>query len=98
MSEMKNVAKPSIGCLEEQEPQPLTWNPELARRFWNYYSRFPELYFSKQFGARILDIVLPLLGTGPRVLDYACGTGDLTALMLERGATGCRLRHLSGLT
>lgn len=91
MNEIKNVAEPSIGCMEKQEPQPLTWNPELTRRFWNYYSRFPELYFTEQFGGRILDVVLPLLGTSPRVLDYACGTGGLTGQMLDRGVrvTAC---------
>lgn len=66
-------------------PTPLQWTPELTQRFWNYHSRFPDAYFTEQYGPSIIETVSPYLGSQPRILDYACGTGALTGLLLRHG-------------
>ncbi len=67
------------------DPPPLGWTPSLTKKFWNYYSRFPDTYFTEQFGPGILEAVLPLFGQRPRVLDYGCGSGALTGQLLDHG-------------
>lgn len=66
-------------------PAPLQWTPELTQQFWNYHSRFPNTYFTEQYGPSIIETVSPYLVGQPRVLDYACGTGALTGLLLGHG-------------
>jgi 2-polyprenyl-3-methyl-5-hydroxy-6-metoxy-1,4-benzoquinol methylase len=65
---------------------PLRWTPDLVRRFWNYHSNFPEKYFTSQFGQEMVAAIRTALPkNGGRVLDYACGTGALTGVLLESG-------------
>lgn len=82
-----------------QRPEPaadfrqLKWTTELAEKFWDYQSRFPEAYFSTQFGAQIAKAIQNATPKGGAILDYACGIGGLTGHLLEAGLSvaGCDL-------
>lgn len=67
------------------EAEPIVWEPELVKRFWDYHSRFQETYFTTQFGKQIIQAINRFLPRGGRTLDYACGTGALTGILLNRG-------------
>lgn len=70
---------------EEPSSQPLVWDQELTRRFWNYQSKFKETYFTSQYGKAIVGTIRDWLPEHCRVLDYACGTGALTGHVLKEG-------------
>lgn len=55
------------------------------KRYWDYYSRFPELYFTRQFGDVILKRLAPYMPRTGVVLDLGCGTGFLIGHLLDRG-------------
>jgi SAM-dependent methyltransferase len=64
--------------MEKQgNPPKIVWSPDLVERFWNYQSRFPDNYFTKQFGAEIVKTIAPVLVGCEHVLDFGCGTGFL---------------------
>ena len=67
------------------EPKKLVWTPELARRFWDYHSVNSETYFTSQFGKQLLRRLRNQLKKESVVLDYACGVGALSGLLLESG-------------
>lgn len=64
---------------EESSPKlcPLEWTDENVTRFWHWQSRFPETYFTYQFGRRIADHLRRHLAGSRTVLDYGCGPGFL---------------------
>lgn len=55
----------------------LEWSGENVKKFWDFYSNYPELYFTYQYGARIVETLLPYINSNSRILDYGCGTGFL---------------------
>lgn len=59
------------------EPVSLRWTPELVKRFWDYTSRFPELYFTNRNGDAIVVRANRWLRGRKHVLDFGCGTGYL---------------------
>ncbi|MBX2829857.1 MAG: class I SAM-dependent methyltransferase [Rhodospirillales bacterium] len=54
----------------------LIWTEESVNRFWDWQSKFPENYFTYQFGAEIVAKLVPYI-SGKIVLDYGCGVGNL---------------------
>jgi 2-polyprenyl-3-methyl-5-hydroxy-6-metoxy-1,4-benzoquinol methylase len=91
---MKQDQNKSINNLKIDDDIPsLKWNTDNIKMFWNYQSRFPDLYFTSQFGKEIVTFLLEFLPRNSRVLDYACGTGSLTKYLLEAGfiVTSCDL-------
>jgi 2-polyprenyl-3-methyl-5-hydroxy-6-metoxy-1,4-benzoquinol methylase len=66
-------------------PHTLKWTADLVRKFWNYHARFPDKYFSSQYGVQIALAIGQHLPSGSKVLDYACGTGALTTCLLQSG-------------
>lgn len=68
----------------------MEWTPERVKRFWDYESQHPERYYSYKYGEQIIDRTLGLLGFDRRHpqttwLDYGCGYGSFTELLLRRG-------------
>ena len=57
--------------------QTIEWNTEQVRDFWDFYSQYPELYFTYQYGDRIVETIWPYVSEGKNVLDFGCGTGFL---------------------
>lgn len=58
----------------------IAWEPEKVVRFWSFYARSGskhEEYFSKKFGASILDFAQRHGALGTPVLDFGCGPGFL---------------------
>lgn len=63
----------------------LVWTQEMAVRFWDYESNFPERYFTYRHGAEVVrQLRRHLLGRGT-VLDYGCGPGYLLGELLDSG-------------
>lgn len=71
--------------MADHEPPRLVWTPDLVRRFWDWQSRRPEEYFTRQFGARIVRRFRPHLRGRASILDYGCGTGFLIDHLLAAG-------------
>ena len=65
--------------------QPITWDEKLVIKFWDYYSQFPEKYFTYRFGDNIVNILSEKIKPGSVVLDYGCGTGFIIKHFLNRG-------------
>ncbi len=61
----------------------IEWNDENIRNFWDFYSHYPEFYFTYQYGKQIASTLLPFMKTGSHVLDYGCGTGFLIQHLLS---------------
>jgi 2-polyprenyl-3-methyl-5-hydroxy-6-metoxy-1,4-benzoquinol methylase len=72
-------------------PARMEWTPERVRRFWDYESRQPETYYSFKYGPQVIDRASELLGltrassAGTVWLDYGCGYGSFSELLLGRG-------------
>ena len=63
----------------------LQWTQEMAVRFWDYESNFPDRYFTYRHGAEVVrQLRGHLLGRGT-VLDYGCGPGYLLGELLDAG-------------
>lgn len=67
------------------EPVPLLWTPDLVRRFWDYMSRLPELYFTNRNGDAIVTHAGRWLRGREHILDFGCGTGFLMDHLLAAG-------------
>src|SRR5438477_8990605 len=61
----------------------IVWNDENIRNFWDFYSHFPEFYFTYQYGKQIVGTLSAFLKPGSHVLDYGCGTGFLIQHLLS---------------
>lgn len=70
-------------------PWPLEWTDEHIRRFWDWFATQPQLadnYFARQVGHSVLAAAAAHVGAWGTVVDFGAGRGDLTALLLARGA------------
>ncbi|MDB5103989.1 MAG: hypothetical protein JWP91_1678 [Fibrobacteres bacterium] len=67
------------------ETRMLEWTPERVAKFWDYCSRFPEEYFTRQFGDVMVDRLGAHLKGRRSTLDYGCGTGFMTEHLLDKG-------------
>jgi len=65
--------------------QPLTWDENLVIKFWDHYSKYPELYFTYQFGENIVNVLAEKIKPGSVVLDYGCGTGFIIKHFINKG-------------
>lgn len=69
----------------------LVWTQEMAARFWDFESNFPDRYFTHQHGAEMVrQLRRHLLGRGT-VLDYGCGPGYLLEELLASGVEAAGL-------
>jgi 2-polyprenyl-3-methyl-5-hydroxy-6-metoxy-1,4-benzoquinol methylase len=65
--------------------RPLVWDEKLVIKFWDYYSQYPELYFTYQFGGNIANVLSQYVKPGDAVLDYGCGTGFIIKHFINKG-------------
>lgn len=65
--------------------QPIVWDEKLVIKFWDYYSQYPELYFTYQFGDNIVDVLSQYVKPGAAILDYGCGTGFIIKHFIRKG-------------
>lgn len=65
--------------------QPLVWDENLVIKFWDHYSKYPELYFTYQFGENIVNVLVQKIKAGSVILDYGCGTGFIIKHFLNKG-------------
>jgi len=65
--------------------QPIVWDEKLVIKFWDYYSQFPEMYFTHQFGGNIVNVLSEKVEPGSTILDYGCGTGFLIKHFIKNG-------------
>lgn len=63
----------------------LEWTDEKISNFWNYWSQYPEQYFTYQFGSQIAQRLTPYLRDKKEILDYGCGSGYLIEPLLSFG-------------
>lgn len=75
----------SSSAISSDDVRQLRWNSDLVKKFWDYQSRFPDAYFTSQFGDQIAGAVRNRLPRNAKILDYACGTGALTGHLLDCG-------------
>jgi 2-polyprenyl-3-methyl-5-hydroxy-6-metoxy-1,4-benzoquinol methylase len=64
---------------------PIVWDEKLVIKFWDYYSQFPEMYFTYQYGGNIVNKLSEQIKSGSSILDYGCGTGFLIKHFLNKG-------------
>jgi len=64
---------------------PIVWDEKLVIKFWDYYSQYPELYFTYQFGGNIVNILSQYVKPGAAILDYGCGTGFIIKHFINNG-------------
>ena len=60
------------------------WTDEQVKIFWNYESRFPENYWSRNFGKDLIKNYSRYLIDAKIILDLGCGDGgfiDLSYLL-----------------
>ena len=72
--------------MRDVTPKSLEWNDMTVSRYWRWLSKYPEQYFSYQFGDRIAHALRHYIRQGQRVLDYGCGTGFLCRHLTSFGA------------
>lgn len=63
----------------------MEWTAEKVSRFWDYLSRFPEHYFTFQFGDILVNRLARYFKDKKTILDYGCGVGYLIPHLLKRG-------------
>jgi len=64
---------------------PIVWDENLVIKFWDYYSQYPELYFTYQFGGNIVNVLSQYVKPGAAILDYGCGTGFIIKHFIGKG-------------
>jgi 2-polyprenyl-3-methyl-5-hydroxy-6-metoxy-1,4-benzoquinol methylase len=74
-----------------EKPRELVWTPEMVARFWDWQSRYPDVYFAHLFGAGIADRLFPYFAGAKSILDFGCGSGAFMSRLLAGGAkvAGC---------
>ena len=55
----------------------LEWTSEQVSKFWDYESKFPENYFSKQVGSNLAAYIKNSFPDKKTILDFGCGPGFL---------------------
>ncbi|MEZ7892940.1 MAG: methyltransferase domain-containing protein [Candidatus Wallbacteria bacterium] len=63
------------------------WDVEQIKKFWNWYSSNPYLkniYFTKQVGNAIVNMLCIFGKINGNLLDYGCGTGELLFKILKK--------------
>ena len=63
----------------------LVWTDETVQRFWSFYADKTHAYFAESFGAEIVRRMAHHLPRGGLCVDYGCGSGGLTAALLDAG-------------
>jgi 2-polyprenyl-3-methyl-5-hydroxy-6-metoxy-1,4-benzoquinol methylase len=68
-------------------PHDVEWDPERIERFWNFYVAHSsaEEYFSRKVAPEIVAVIERHVRRVGTVLDIGCGSGDLLAVLQERG-------------
>lgn len=66
------------------KPVPLIWNGELINKFWDFYSHYPEEYFTYQYGDHIVEHFSKEIPKRSKILDYGCGTGFIIKHLIGR--------------
>lgn len=69
---------------ELEDPSLVDWNPTALQRFWDWERHFPEHYFANKYGSSIIQLLRRYLMRGDRVLDYGCGLGFLSTLLVSK--------------
>jgi 2-polyprenyl-3-methyl-5-hydroxy-6-metoxy-1,4-benzoquinol methylase len=64
---------------------PIAWDEKLVIKFWDHYSKYPELYFTYQFGENIVNVLAQKIKPGSVILDYGCGTGFIIKHFINKG-------------
>jgi len=62
----------------------LEWTSEQVSKFWDYESKFPENYFSKQVGNNLAAYIKNSFPDKKTVLDFGCGPGFLMEYLIEK--------------
>lgn len=63
----------------------LEWTNELVGKFWAYYAKYrPEDYFTNIVGDQLIEVTARFFPSGPRVLDFGCGSGFLLGKLLTQ--------------
>lgn len=69
-------------------PTPLTWTPDLIRKFWNGVADLPGLEhvsFSNLTSDRLIELMRDYLRPDMTVLDYGGGSGHLMQALIANG-------------
>lgn len=74
--------------MNDRRVHDLIWTDEAVRRFWSYYADKTHTYFAESFGAEVVRRMAPHLPKESLCIDYGCGSGGLTAALLD---AGCRV-------
>jgi 2-polyprenyl-3-methyl-5-hydroxy-6-metoxy-1,4-benzoquinol methylase len=53
------------------------WSSEQITRFWDYESQFPDNYWSRQCGSKLIRFFRNELASSHNILDLGCGDGGL---------------------
>lgn len=64
---------------------PHTWTQEQVIAFWNYESRFPDRYFTRQAAPELVRQLGRYFSTSDDILDFGCGAGHLLEQLLSKG-------------
>lgn len=68
------------------EVHDIAWTPEKVTRFWNWYAGAPakqDVYWSKQFGRRLVAFLSKRMPLEGKIIDYGCGPGFLLRYLRE---------------
>jgi 2-polyprenyl-3-methyl-5-hydroxy-6-metoxy-1,4-benzoquinol methylase len=84
-TQQKRAAETVMPSQADHSHKPLQWTDETVHRYWKWLARFPEQYFTYQFGDIIVFRLRPWLEGRQTVLDYGCGTGHLVRHLAALG-------------
>ena len=63
----------------------LEWTDETLESFWTFWGDKVHTYFAEAYGAAIVWTAARFLRPGQLCVDYGCGSGGLTAALLNAG-------------